>query len=78
MHLIPGFSLCTRKSSARHGAQAHAPNRFNGAPQQLCEQIGAEELLSAGLLAALLSPERCTSKQRGHRIGGTTWLHTHT
>jgi hypothetical protein len=40
------------------------PNRLNGAPQPQCEQTGAELLLSAGLLAALLLPDSAPASKR--------------
>jgi hypothetical protein len=81
MHLIPDFfSLHTRKPS-QCPILVHRPctEGLTGAPQPQCEHVGAQ-LISAGLLECL--PHCCCrtlhQQARGHWIGGTTWLHTHT
>lgn len=70
MHLKPEFSPPHWHANAHHHAQAMPQLSATTTAQALAE------MLSPGLLAALLSPERCTSSRRW--IGRTTLPHTHT
>jgi hypothetical protein len=69
MRLIPGFSLHTRKFSTRHGAQAHAPIDSMGRRNHCASRLAQTKLLSAGLLAALLSPDAAPASRGATGLG---------